>query len=456
MKYLHTLFIAFLLINSSQAATSIRFHLQKGSSLSISYPKSRVTFEELIVEKCETDTIIALNINANKPFTLMNLNKKITPYLFFPNTNYDCKVSINENELRFSCIHSDLQNASNALLEIQHQTEDFDSFSILTSQKYIASQSNYTKALDTYLSVLYAKRIQILQSYLDKNQISLQGFNYLKAYIWGDFYFKRCMPLYRFKMKNQPLVKWHLDSLCALKFSETDTNYLRLYSFQGSIIYHAKVKALAKYGNQQLKNLLKVNQDFQPKAIQEFANYEAINMCKDKKDSAFLHAMQRFEQYCTHPDYVERLQDKRISLISTNPSKNILLDMTGEKYQFENLINDKDQFIFIDFWASWCMPCIHEMPFLEKIKEIYQHHNIKFITISMDEDFTSWKNKNVTLRLNSNSYFMLNGFSSAFSKQMKINSIPRYMIFKNGNLIDGNTPFPSDPKLKTKLNTLIH
>lgn len=52
-----------------------------------------------------------------------------------------------------------------------------------------------------------------------------------------------------------------------------------------------------------------------------------------------------------------------------------------------SLRNFKGDVLFINIWASWCPPCIAEMP---TIKTLYQavgdHPNIKFILLSMDED----------------------------------------------------------------------
>ena len=55
------------------------------------------------------------------------------------------------------------------------------------------------------------------------------------------------------------------------------------------------------------------------------------------------------------------------------------------------LANYKNKtFVLLDFWASWCMPCLKEIP---KMKEVYKKYNEKGLTIigiSLDRVKDSW------------------------------------------------------------------
>ena len=42
----------------------------------------------------------------------------------------------------------------------------------------------------------------------------------------------------------------------------------------------------------------------------------------------------------------------------------------------------KGKTIFINFWASWCKPCLEEMPSIQKAKEILKNENIEFLFAS--------------------------------------------------------------------------
>lgn len=54
-----------------------------------------------------------------------------------------------------------------------------------------------------------------------------------------------------------------------------------------------------------------------------------------------------------------------------------------------NLQNQKGKVVFINFWATWCPPCIAEMPSINKLyRNLKNNPKIVFITIDADGDFS--------------------------------------------------------------------
>ncbi|MUP47435.1 TlpA family protein disulfide reductase [Gramella sp. BOM4] len=45
---------------------------------------------------------------------------------------------------------------------------------------------------------------------------------------------------------------------------------------------------------------------------------------------------------------------------------------------------DNDTTYVINFWATWCKPCIKELPYFEKIDSIYQDNKVKVVLVSLD------------------------------------------------------------------------
>ncbi|MFY0673506.1 MAG: redoxin domain-containing protein [Bacteroidia bacterium] len=48
------------------------------------------------------------------------------------------------------------------------------------------------------------------------------------------------------------------------------------------------------------------------------------------------------------------------------------------------LEKDNDTTYVINFWATWCKPCIEELPYFEAIGEKYKGQKLKIILVSMD------------------------------------------------------------------------
>jgi peroxiredoxin len=46
--------------------------------------------------------------------------------------------------------------------------------------------------------------------------------------------------------------------------------------------------------------------------------------------------------------------------------------------------------VLICFWASWCNPCVRNIPFLKQIEEAYRGRGLQVISISIDKDSTKW------------------------------------------------------------------
>jgi thiol-disulfide isomerase/thioredoxin len=55
-------------------------------------------------------------------------------------------------------------------------------------------------------------------------------------------------------------------------------------------------------------------------------------------------------------------------------------------FKFQNLINanDKDKLYIYNFWATWCKPCIEEMPYFENLQKAYPN-KIEVIFVSLDD-----------------------------------------------------------------------
>jgi len=50
-----------------------------------------------------------------------------------------------------------------------------------------------------------------------------------------------------------------------------------------------------------------------------------------------------------------------------------------------NLDQYRDQVVYVDFWASWCIPCKKSFPWMNKMHQKYKDQGLKIIAINVDE-----------------------------------------------------------------------
>ncbi|HJP18552.1 MAG TPA: TlpA disulfide reductase family protein [Nitrospinota bacterium] len=74
---------------------------------------------------------------------------------------------------------------------------------------------------------------------------------------------------------------------------------------------------------------------------------------------------------------------KSLKIGQATPSFSLKNLETGEK---ESLENYKEKVLLINFWASWCIECVKEMPSLEQLYKSLKKHGFEVLGISTDLD----------------------------------------------------------------------
>ena len=131
-------------------------------------------------------------------------------------------------------------------------------------------------------------------------------------------------------------------------------------------------------------------------------------------------------------------------------------DVNGKTVRFHDVIG-KGKVTYIDFWATWCAPCVAEIPFLEKLVEEYKENpKIEFVSISMDSDLNLWRRKLEQDKPKWAQYILPDNFESPFAKEYNIRGIPRFMVFDGeGRILSINEERPSHENFKAIINAYI-
>jgi thiol-disulfide isomerase/thioredoxin len=113
----------------------------------------------------------------------------------------------------------------------------------------------------------------------------------------------------------------------------------------------------------------------------------------------------------------------------------------------------KGKVIYIDVWATWCGPCMAEMPNLELLIEKYKEQpELAIVSISVDDRDQIWLN-NLAKRKPEGIQWHINRINlSAYD----VASIPRYILIgKDFKVVDLDAPRPSDASLPALLESLL-
>ncbi len=131
-----------------------------------------------------------------------------------------------------------------------------------------------------------------------------------------------------------------------------------------------------------------------------------------------------------------------------------LIDTAGNKVSLKTF---KGRYLLIDFWASWCQPCITNFPFMEELEKEYKSDSIEFISVSLDTDNNRWEEAIKKHQLIGWQLSDLHGFDGMLPVYCKVsNDIPQYVLIdKEGKIINHDTPQPMNPELKILIDKLF-
>lgn len=129
----------------------------------------------------------------------------------------------------------------------------------------------------------------------------------------------------------------------------------------------------------------------------------------------------------------------------------LMVDAKNIKLSLQTLLNlNKGKVVYIDFWASWCVPCRREMKNAQKLRAAFKGKDVVFVYFSIDKSKKAWGEACNEERLNEvqYSYLLTNAASSVFLKSINFGPIPRYLLYdKHGKLIHKNAPSPGSDEV---------
>ena len=165
---------------------------------------------------------------------------------------------------------------------------------------------------------------------------------------------------------------------------------------------------------------------------------ELINTLKRGGSEAFAWAQRKweeFQQINPHPEYNEAVLVALAAALKLQPGQPApeftLDDLDGQPVSLSQF---KGQVVLLDFWASWCGPCIDDLPYLREVKKKTADWPVVFLNISLDADEDDWREaidkheiKGVHVRAD--------GWGAEVAKTYQVMGIPSYYLVDSQGLI---------------------
>lgn len=149
-------------------------------------------------------------------------------------------------------------------------------------------------------------------------------------------------------------------------------------------------------------------------------------------------------------DLVTREYETILKISPGNPAPDFTLtDINGQQVSLSDF---HGKVVYLDFWASWCGPCMREVPFAKELKTRMEgQEDLVFLYISIDTDEEAWRNtvaeKNIQgVHLN------VSGGRAEVPSLYNVKGVPTFFIIgRDGKIFDNRPPRPSNPAIDETL-----
>ena len=126
---------------------------------------------------------------------------------------------------------------------------------------------------------------------------------------------------------------------------------------------------------------------------------------------------------------IRKRSTQRLQKVELETPALSLKDLSGKQH---NLNDYKGKVVLVSFWASWCRPCLEEMPSLVKLKEKYKD-NLEILAVDVGEEKATIEKFTGPMNIN---FPLLQDLDSSTTKNWKVYVYPsNYIVDKAGKLV---------------------
>jgi len=239
---------------------------------------------------------------------------------------------------------------------------------------------------------------------------------------------------YQQKIANKDTI---VDLIIEDLFSSTENNYLAQFSLRTFLNIALQSNKTDWIDNNREQISTKINDSFLGNSLQE--HYDKIN------------------EFNKNP---KRFSDAILSSNNNIELNNgISFQSNNEKNTVKDLIEvNPGKVIYVDFWATWCPPCIHYMQFSKQLIADFKYKDVEFAFICINSKEDLWKEKLNELKIGGKHIFCDFETTRSIRQRFGFSGIPYYLLInKEGIIVDfGHHLNPQNGYVKTQIEKLLN
>ncbi len=246
----------------------------------------------------------------------------------------------------------------------------------------------------------------------------------------------------------------------ALSFEEERLNNLTYINFLLAYLDHRKETGQREFDPGASRHV--INFHLAGDYLEGHPRYyiQAMSVSREMNSGDMHQAMELYDDYMARSpvgDYRERLgrELERIEgLWAGRPAPDFT--MTGIDGQEFSLSDYRGQVVYLKFWASWCGPCMRQVPPAAELKErMAGEDDLVFMYVSIDTDPAAWISQ-VERHGITGVHARTPGRERGVPALYHVRWIPTfYIIGRDGNIFDHRPPMPSDPGVDEALRAAL-
>ncbi len=106
----------------------------------------------------------------------------------------------------------------------------------------------------------------------------------------------------------------------------------------------------------------------------------------------------------------------------------------------------KGKVVYLDFWASWCIPCKKSFPWMQEMQAKYEHMGLQIIAVNVDENQAA---ADKFLRQFKVDFEIIRDPEGILAEAYSIKGMPSSLLFDaNGKLVSRGVGFNNKKKIK--------